>query len=40
MFGPVFDAANDSFVTMAGTLDHLIVTNSYFALNTAQAAAH
>lgn len=33
------DAANDSFVTMAGTLDHLRVTNSYFALNTAQAAA-
>ena len=33
------DAANDSFVTMAGTLDHLRVTDSYFALNTAQAAA-
>lgn len=33
------DAANDSFVTMAGTLDVLKVTNSYFALNTAQAAA-
>lgn len=33
------DAANDSFVTMAGTLDQLKVNNSYFALNTAQAAA-
>jgi len=33
------DAANDSFVTMAGTLDHLRVTDSSFALNTAQAAA-
>lgn len=33
------DAANDSFVTMAGTLDHLVVKDSYFTLNTAQTAA-